>query len=906
VVCCQHDNLKLRDTAAIEFASAFYRNLACGRNLDEAFEQGRLEVMNSDSILNAENEMKKFVLLPQDGQHNKPIFFAESSSSNQFVGKVRSRRRSRKKHNIPRTHQVFLGRNTEIWKVLNNLKISRLVRISGDRGIGKRSLAAAVAQHILRFLPNLVEDVIWLPYNPTNNDRRVDHLLSNIFNACNSNEISALEFREKKRTEARAVYDLLHEKKLLLIVDARTLVSAEKLCTFLDCLLEETLHVRVVVVHRGDTVVCDNDFPVIESDVEVTPLDIASSVKVFGKVCPHQTNSQELEDLEKFFATPTDMPKDTFRMESSSEVCKLLQSGNPYKIRRAAKKISLDQYQELISEIRAPVKIETRVDLDEEFKRLTHQIEKATVCRDFPTIRSIQEQLDRIDRLREARPDIGTLQMMADDVQTDQDYAFSIKDFDSAEQLQEQLESLLFQIDLEKKALRRMGVRGPEHELWNKRYPHYGTRAGLEAEIQKQQSIWERASITGISKDAHNIVGRIKYLMSRRPKWLTGDQLESELSKIQDEKKEAIGRLNPKTSEQLSLRSKALRKQLKKERLAEEIFRGESSSLEQTPPEKSRPAVVPERLNSSSGHSSLNQGQSRTTPEGSSDIVTNEGQIMLHEQQEIISEISNQELFSGQFLGKTSNSANLDEPAFASVVSQDPPELGGSLQADATPRSTGGKRIAKDPPANWNLPESQDLQQQSDQDESTASGDRGGSSSGGGRTGKGQNTRAQREAQKAAMQNVPQIAATTATATAAAAATATQRSSTGPDAQVVRAGQLRLGRGISTAPTESVPGAIAVSGFDEDDSVGSMVTTPAELLNLPDEDLRIQRLVEESVQRRLQEDENERQNLLASIPVAAEVVEDEESEQKPTPPKRGIRKFFSRKKTDKKKRGKQR
>mmetsp|Transcript_7921 Transcript_7921/g.12107 ORF Transcript_7921/g.12107 Transcript_7921/m.12107 type:complete len:86 (-) Transcript_7921:1602-1859(-) len=85
-----------------------------------------------------------------------------------------------------------------------------------------------------------------------------------------------------------------------------------------------------------------------------------------------------------------------------------------------------------------------------------------------------------------------------------------------------------------------------------------------------------------------------------------------------------------------------------------------------------------------------------------------------------------------------------------------------------------------------------------------------------------------------------------------------------------------------------------------------MVTTPAELLNLPDEDLRIQRLVEESVQRRLQEDENERQNLLASIPVAAEVVEDEESEQKPTPPKRGIRKFFSRKKTDKKKRGKQR
>mmetsp|Transcript_14696 Transcript_14696/g.22958 ORF Transcript_14696/g.22958 Transcript_14696/m.22958 type:complete len:782 (+) Transcript_14696:69-2414(+) len=572
VICCQHNDVKLRETTAIEFARVFYRNLAYGRNIDEAFVEGRQEVISAANIKDAEKEIHKFALLPENGEHDVPLFVAQSilfdssSTQNQELRKIHQSRLK----NLPFPNQIFLGRNLEIWKVLDNLKTCRLVHIVGERGVGKRSLAAAVAQHIRNCLPNLVEDIIWLPYSPSKCDSRLDHLLSNLFAVCENNDISLEEFQEREDYEASAIKDILYEKKVLLIIDAKSMYGAEKLCTFLNYLFQETRSVRIIIVHRGDSIVRYYDFPVVEANVELGPLDITTSVRVFGKICLHRPKTNELRDIEKFLKTKNSS-QDMYLVEPCSEVCKHLLSGNPLIIRRAAKSLTLEEYDGLIFEVRSSASIQTRVQLDEEVLQYNKQMNKATACQDTKSMRLIQEKLDRVNKLRETHPDIEALQMMIDDIKHDRDYALSLHDVDTAENIAERLEFLMNQLELESNALSSRGLKGPNLNLQWKKYLHHGTRSGLEVEIQKHQTSLEKATADGAIDDAYKLVGKMKYLVGRRSKCPSGDEIESELLRLERGRNDLIGRLNTKKLESFALRIAVLRKELAKERDAEKM-----------------------------------------------------------------------------------------------------------------------------------------------------------------------------------------------------------------------------------------------------------------------------------------------------------------------------------------------
>eukprot|EP00957_Ditylum_brightwellii_P203675 15335739-Ditylum_brightwellii.AAC.1 len=68
VVCC-HQESELMDSAALAFTRAFYLALAVGRTVKDSFEIGKQAVNVSPTVPNSEEEMKKFVLLPEDGNH---------------------------------------------------------------------------------------------------------------------------------------------------------------------------------------------------------------------------------------------------------------------------------------------------------------------------------------------------------------------------------------------------------------------------------------------------------------------------------------------------------------------------------------------------------------------------------------------------------------------------------------------------------------------------------------------------------------------------------------------------------------------------------------------------------------------------------------------------------------------
>lgn len=75
VVCCQQD-YELKDAAALAFTRQFYLSLAVGNTVREAFEHGCKAVRTSPNLKDAEQEMKKFILLPEGGNHDVPIFNA--------------------------------------------------------------------------------------------------------------------------------------------------------------------------------------------------------------------------------------------------------------------------------------------------------------------------------------------------------------------------------------------------------------------------------------------------------------------------------------------------------------------------------------------------------------------------------------------------------------------------------------------------------------------------------------------------------------------------------------------------------------------------------------------------------------------------------------------------------------
>ena len=64
---------QLADVAARIFTHDFYLALAVGKTVREAFEIGQ-KAVRAAPIVCAESEAQNFILLPQDGQHDRYIF----------------------------------------------------------------------------------------------------------------------------------------------------------------------------------------------------------------------------------------------------------------------------------------------------------------------------------------------------------------------------------------------------------------------------------------------------------------------------------------------------------------------------------------------------------------------------------------------------------------------------------------------------------------------------------------------------------------------------------------------------------------------------------------------------------------------------------------------------------------
>ena len=141
---------QVHDVAAKTFMSIFYYSLFRGRTVRESYEKAKVSVM-AGVISNGGGmgglEDKKFLLLPDDGEHDVVIFGADVAD-----GSWSNVSEEETHHNLSALPQAFLGRNPEMQQIVDNLvrKKRRLMTLVGNCGVGKTALAIAAATYMCK------------------------------------------------------------------------------------------------------------------------------------------------------------------------------------------------------------------------------------------------------------------------------------------------------------------------------------------------------------------------------------------------------------------------------------------------------------------------------------------------------------------------------------------------------------------------------------------------------------------------------------------------------------------------------------------------------------------------------------------------------------------------------------
>lgn len=149
-VSCQANNDgRVSDRAATAFCRAFYLGVIAGRTVRQAFEIGCASA--SGSFVSD----KTYVLLPETAAHDERIFADAPLGALQVTGPRLT------PTNAPAKPTFYLGRDAELFCLVDAMLRHRLTSVTGAFGCGKSALAAAAA-HYLADRGEHFEAVVWV------------------------------------------------------------------------------------------------------------------------------------------------------------------------------------------------------------------------------------------------------------------------------------------------------------------------------------------------------------------------------------------------------------------------------------------------------------------------------------------------------------------------------------------------------------------------------------------------------------------------------------------------------------------------------------------------------------------------------------------------------------------------
>lgn len=344
VLCC-----KKRTAATIEFSGPFYRALAEGRTLMQAFKLGRKAVKLSSSLKNPEEEMDNFVLLPNNNDdqgmhsshHNVKIFFEKHQRILLPTSSPGLPLYAHPLTHLPYPPLVFHGRRADMHTLIEKATRAQLTRLRGPEGYGKRTLAKSVAHYIApREHSFSIQSVLWLPFQRSFQRDRLSEVLEELCAILRSENQSRYSLL---RDEA---FELLQGRQVLFVVDPETF-SSSSLALFLDDIFERLNHARVIIICReGFDIELRQNLQ--EEEFELGPLDFKRSAVLFGKLCRHVDKSSPSTEFAKHVVPEEE--EEVIR-PTSNKGCRVWDAigrGIPADIHKAAKDMTETEFKKLI------------------------------------------------------------------------------------------------------------------------------------------------------------------------------------------------------------------------------------------------------------------------------------------------------------------------------------------------------------------------------------------------------------------------------------------------------------------------------------------------------------------------------------------------------------------------------
>ena len=460
VICCKMEE-QLRDSAAIEFTSSFYRALANGKTLQQAFLLAKQQVKLSPNVKESHVEMDKFVLLPErdDDYHEVQVFFTKPFVPRQAVEETPP------SSGLPRPPSTFVGRQVEAYRVIAQLRKVDIVHLVGAEGLGKGLFAAVVANYANERRKILfLDEVVWCPPIDRNSSDSLDKAILELFEllATAPDILESSEYQDCRRQ----IVLRLGPQRTLLVIDARSLASADvsMLSLVLQDILNQLKSIKMLIIcQEGGAVELSTHRR--QSVIALEPITFESAATLFATFCPYVSHQCEHADpiahsVEDFVNLI--FRRDTFRKsrkvegsmsKRSADLFSMLGEGYPEKIRDYAMTLSAEEYKEIIRTAKksdVTLDFHTRHKLDKAILRTNLEIHHA---QEIGLYQKAQEQWDlvqELQRLRLSMPSKEKLKLQLDQLEKQSKKAIAEnKGRQQFIKLNREVKSLEFQLEME-------------------------------------------------------------------------------------------------------------------------------------------------------------------------------------------------------------------------------------------------------------------------------------------------------------------------------------------------------------------------------------------------------------------------------------------------------------------------
>lgn len=370
-VVCVTVEAQLLDAAAMAFTRAFYLALAVGRTVSDSFDIGKQAVITSPYVPNSLVEGEKFLLLPEDSDHNTPVFHAKQVIQWPIPGSSLKGLNCDLVDNsyLPPTPEDFEGREVDMYSTIRILLSRRLVTIVGENGCGKSSVAIAVCSYLLqrrkfengvifvRLRGIITHEAFLLSLSQA--IKSGSHELASRFASLN-------EGLKKSKDSIREQEDILLTflsplKTLIVLGNISGLLAggassetSTDLKMFLSRLFDRCSFVKMLTT--GNEIIGMTGFGIVEHVVSLGPLSLYSSLRLFARLSPPLATAAQKVKFVKSLLLP-DQANVTLESRelspAAAQILYMLGGGHPSKIVKIACESSPERIDEMVAEAKA-------------------------------------------------------------------------------------------------------------------------------------------------------------------------------------------------------------------------------------------------------------------------------------------------------------------------------------------------------------------------------------------------------------------------------------------------------------------------------------------------------------------------------------------------------------------------